>query len=109
MGNVKETTIHSVRTILGSSVYHTLLGITNFPSITKLPNPEQSVKHITLHYIETIGSPVTAKPRRSAPDRLKIARVEFKNMIRLGHMRPSRSNSTSPHGARKRNNQVAAR
>ncbi|GFQ79612.1 transposon Ty3-G Gag-Pol polyprotein [Trichonephila clavata] len=101
MGNVKETTIHSVETISSSSVYHTHLA--NFPSITKLPNPnnrlkllDQPLKHKTIHYIETIGHPVVAKPRHLAPDRLKIAGVDFQNMIRLGHMRHSRSNYASP-------------
>ncbi|GFV83740.1 retrovirus-related Pol polyprotein from transposon 297 [Trichonephila clavipes] len=31
-----------------------------------------------------------------APDRLKIAKMEFQHMLDLGHMRPSSSNYSSP-------------
>ncbi|GFX32299.1 transposon Ty3-G Gag-Pol polyprotein [Trichonephila clavipes] len=34
------------------------------PSITKLPNPNQPVKHITSHHKITKGPPVMSKPRR---------------------------------------------
>ncbi|KAF8795289.1 hypothetical protein HNY73_003157 [Argiope bruennichi] len=92
--HVKEASVHSVKTVSGDSVYHTLLS--EFPSITKLPDPNQIVKHNTLHFITTIGPPVVAKPRRLAPVRLKIAKVEFQNMNRLGHLRHSKSNYSSP-------------
>ncbi|GBN67157.1 hypothetical protein AVEN_210985-1 [Araneus ventricosus] len=49
-----------------------------------------------MHHIETFGFPVFAKPRRLAPDRLKIAKMEFQHMLDLGHMRPSISNYASP-------------
>lgn len=68
----------------------------NYPNITKLPDPDQPVKHNTVHYINTKGPPVTAKPRRLAPDRLKIAKAEFQRMLQLGHMRPSKSQYSSP-------------
>ncbi|GBM54014.1 Transposon Ty3-I Gag-Pol polyprotein [Araneus ventricosus] len=76
------------------TIYHTLLK--EFPSITKLPNPNQPVKHTTVHHIVAKGPPVVAKPRRPAPDRLKIAKSEFRNMMHLGHLRPSKSNYASP-------------
>ncbi|GFV97120.1 uncharacterized protein LOC103524116 [Trichonephila clavipes] len=41
--------------------------------------------------IKTNSRPVTAKARRLAPDRLRIAKAEFENMITLGHMRPSKN------------------
>lgn len=95
IGHVKHTDFHSVKTVISDdTIYHKLLQ--KFPSITKLPDPNQTVKHNTLHYITTKGPPVKAKPRRLAPDRLKIARSEFQNMIQLGHLRPSRSNYASP-------------
>ncbi|GFX19320.1 retrovirus-related Pol polyprotein from transposon 17.6 [Trichonephila clavipes] len=40
--------------------------------------------------------PVAAKPRRLAPDRLKIAKAEFQHMIKLNHIRPSKSAYASP-------------
>ncbi|GFU46530.1 retrovirus-related Pol polyprotein from transposon opus [Trichonephila clavipes] len=76
------------------TIYHKLLK--EFPSITKLPNPNQTVKHNTAHYIITKSPPVVAKPRRLAPDRLKIAKTEFQNMMHLGHLRLSKSNYASP-------------
>ncbi|GBN43170.1 Transposon Ty3-I Gag-Pol polyprotein [Araneus ventricosus] len=76
------------------TIYHTLLK--EFPSITKLPNPNQPVKHTTVHHIVAKGPPVVAKPRRLAPDRLKIAKSDFRNMMHLGHLRPSKSNYASP-------------
>lgn len=91
LGNTK---IHSVKTVSGDSIYHQLLR--EFPNITKPPRPDQEIKHSVVHHIQTTGPPVTAKARRLAPDRLRIAKAEFQNMIELGHMRPSKSNYASP-------------
>ncbi|GFV64883.1 uncharacterized protein TNCV_3847481 [Trichonephila clavipes] len=66
----------------------------NFLTSQNLPRPDQEIKHSV--YIETNSRPVTAKARRLAPDRLRIAKAEFENMITLGHMRPSKSNYASP-------------
>ncbi|GFS43619.1 hypothetical protein NPIL_254661 [Nephila pilipes] len=49
-----------------------------------------------MHHIDTFGSPVFAKPRRLASDRVKIAKMEFKHMLDLDHMRPSNTNYASP-------------
>ncbi|GFW40541.1 transposon Ty3-G Gag-Pol polyprotein [Trichonephila clavipes] len=38
----------------------------------------------------------STKPRRLAPDRLKIAKAEFQHMIKLNHIRPSKSAYASP-------------
>ncbi|KAF8791343.1 hypothetical protein HNY73_006228 [Argiope bruennichi] len=54
-----------------------------YPAITKLPDPNQPVKHNAVHYINSKGPPVSAKPRRLAPDRLKIAKAEVQRMIHL--------------------------
>ncbi|GFT40580.1 transposon Tf2-9 polyprotein [Trichonephila clavipes] len=43
-----------------------------------------------------LGPPVAAKPKRLAPDRLKIAKAEFQHMIKLNHIRPSKSAYASP-------------
>ncbi|GFT88325.1 zinc finger BED domain-containing protein 5 [Trichonephila clavipes] len=42
------------------------------------------------------GPPVAANSRRLAPDRLKIAKAEFQHMIKLNHIRPSKSAYASP-------------
>ncbi|GFT44507.1 transposon Tf2-6 polyprotein [Trichonephila clavipes] len=70
--------------------------IKNFLTSQKPPRPDQEIKYSVVHYIETNSRPVTAKARRLAPDRLRIAKAEFENMITLGHMRPSKSNYASP-------------
>ncbi|GBN63691.1 hypothetical protein AVEN_180259-1 [Araneus ventricosus] len=95
VGHLKYADLHSVHiSISKDTIYHKLLK--EFPSITKLPNPNQPVKHTTVHHIVTKGPPVVAKPRRLAPDLLKIAKSEFQNMMYLGHLRPSKSNYASP-------------
>ncbi|GFU51358.1 transposon Ty3-G Gag-Pol polyprotein [Trichonephila clavipes] len=76
------------------TIYYKILK--EFPSITKLPNPNQPMKHNTIHYIITKCPPVVAKSRKLAPDRLKIAKTKFQNMMHLGHLRLSKSNYASP-------------
>ena len=39
-------------------------------------------------HITTRGQPVHSKPRRLNPDKLKIAKAEFKHMLDLGIIRP---------------------
>lgn len=86
--------IFSVKSVIENNIYGKLL--LKYPNITKLPDPSKPVKHNTVHFINTKGPPVVAKPRRLAPDRLKSARHEFQCMIELGHMRPSKSQYASP-------------
>ncbi|GFX03238.1 retrovirus-related Pol polyprotein from transposon opus [Trichonephila clavipes] len=94
-GHIKQAALHSVKTISShETLYHDLLKF--YPSITRLPDPTQPIKHNTVHFIKTNGPPVVAKPRRLAPDRLAIAKSEFQQMMQLGHLRPSSSNYASP-------------
>ncbi|GFU99687.1 transposon Ty3-I Gag-Pol polyprotein [Trichonephila clavipes] len=95
VGHLKHVYLHSVQiSISTDTIYYKLLK--EFPSITKLPNPNQPVKHNTVHYIITKCPPAVAKSRRLAPDRLKIAKTKFQNMMHLGHLRLSKSNYASP-------------
>ncbi|GFV04616.1 transposon Ty3-G Gag-Pol polyprotein [Trichonephila clavipes] len=94
VGPLKHANVHSIQiSIFTDTIYHKLSK--EFPSITKLPNPNQPVKHNFVHYI-TKGPHVVAKPRRLEPDRLKITKTEFQNMMHLAHLRPSKSNYESP-------------
>ncbi|GFS98315.1 transposon Ty3-G Gag-Pol polyprotein [Trichonephila clavipes] len=94
-GHIKQAALHSVKTISShETLYHDLLK--SYPSITRLNDPTQPIKHNTVHFIKTNGPPVVAKPRRLAPDRLAIAKSEFQQMMQLGHLRPSSSNYASP-------------
>ena len=56
---------------------------------------KQSVPDV-YHYINTTGQPVFAKPRRLRPDKLKIAKETFQNLLNLGVVRPSSSPWASP-------------
>lgn len=62
-----------------------------FPQLLRSSDATEPAKHTVTHHIETTGPPVFARPRRLAPDRLKIARQEFEHMIELGIVRPSTS------------------
>ena len=78
------------------SPYHDLLQ--RFPTILKPPvfTTLLSIRSSTQHYIITSGPPITARPRRLPPDRLKQAKDEFQMMLSLGICRPSSSPWASP-------------
>lgn len=85
----------SVRTIRGLNEYHQLLS--RFPDILRPTGVMRAVKHDVTHHIETTpGPPVFNRPRRLPPDRLKIAKAEFEQMIQDGIIRPSKSEWASP-------------
>ena len=63
----------------------------DFPSLLRPPPPYQLVKHSVTHHVSTTSPPVTFRPRRLPPERLKIARQEFNRMLDLGIIRPSSS------------------
>ena len=70
--------------------------LSQFPDLTQVSAPDIPVKHEVLHHIETTGPPVSARPRRLAPDRFKVAKREFEHMLQLGIIRPSSSPWSSP-------------
>ena len=67
-----------------------------YPDIVRPIHKYGDVKHGTTHHITTCGPPVFARPRRLAPDRLRIAKNEFEHMLELGIIRQSDSNWSSP-------------
>lgn len=77
-----------------SNPYHKLLA--EFPALTQVTTPDTPVLHNVTHHIETTGPPVSARPRRLAPDRLRVAKREFEHMLQLGIIRPSSSAWSSP-------------
>lgn len=80
--------VPSIKAITGTSEYHDILK--EFPGITRPPGTPRQVRHDTVHYINTTpGPPVYCRPRRLAPDRLKIAKAEFDAMVRDGTCRYS--------------------
>ena len=70
--------------------------LSEFPALTQVCTPDTPTKHEIEHHIETTGPPVSARPRRLAPDRLKVAKREFEHMLQLGIIRPSSSPWSSP-------------
>ncbi|KFD63153.1 LOW QUALITY PROTEIN: hypothetical protein M514_24628 [Trichuris suis] len=62
------------------------------------PNPammRRELEHVE-HVIETVGRPVYSKPRRLAPERFRIAKQHFDDLLRQGVVRPSNSSWSSP-------------
>lgn len=85
----------SVKTVVGECRYFKLLR--DFPELTRPPGMHKVAEHKTVHYIRTTpGPPVHCTPRRLAPEKLKIAKQEFKEMIKAGTARPSDSPWSSP-------------
>ena len=70
--------------------------LSDFPAVTQVCSPDRPIQHDVTHHITTTGPPVSARTRRLAPERLKIARQEFDYMLQLGIIRPSCSNWSSP-------------
>ncbi|XP_076764830.1 uncharacterized protein LOC143431872 [Xylocopa sonorina] len=90
IGRVITDDTQSVKTITGDSPYHRLLA--EFPNITRPSTSECKVKHDVVHHIRTTaGPPIFCKPRRLSTEMFSLARAELENLMRLGHIRPSRS------------------
>lgn len=97
--------ISSVRTTKDNTDYHLLLR--EFPDVTRPAGKPGIPKHNTVHHIRTTsGPPISSRPRRLDPERLKIAKQEFDEMLTNGTARRSESAWSSPlHLARKKNDE----
>ena len=93
----KATSINSIglRLALPSTNEYTVL-INKFPQIFRPTEIMSPPKHNIVHHVVTKGPPTTARPRRLAPDKLKVAKTEFEHMLRVGIIRPSSSPWSSP-------------
>ncbi|CAE1227536.1 unnamed protein product [Acanthosepion pharaonis] len=56
----------------------------------------EPIKHNTTHTIKTTGPPVHVSPRRLHPTKLRVAKEEFDNMLKMGIIRPSSSPYATP-------------
>ena len=65
--------------------------LSKYPSVTTTQFHQHSCKYGVEHFITTHGPPMFAKARRLPPDKLKVAKKEFSNMVSLGIIRPSSS------------------
>lgn len=102
-----STDLYQIKSVTGTSRYHDLLS--QFPDITRPAGDlsKRKIKHNTFHHIRTTpGTPVFSRPRRLAPDRLRIATREFEDMVRAGIAVRSDSPWSSPlHLVPKKNNE----
>ncbi len=90
--NAPSTSLESISS--SGNSYARLLG--EFPELTSPTFSQTTAKHGVLHYIPTQGPPVRARARRLPPDKLAIAKGEFKKMEDMGIVRRSSSNWSSP-------------
>ena len=89
------TSGEQIKFIAGSSRYHTTL--LDFPQIIGPADVPREHRHSTVHHIRTTpGPPAASRPRRLAPDRMRIAKSEFEEMPRIGTTRRSDSPWASP-------------
>jgi hypothetical protein len=86
----------SIKTVIGEKNYHRLLA--EYPDITRPPVfGRRTTRHGVIHHIKiTPGPPVHSKPRRLAPDRLKLMKAEFEMMLEQEVIWPSKSPWASP-------------
>ena len=59
-----------------------------FPTFKQIFLLDIPISHDVTHHIQTVGPPVSACPRRLAPNRLHVAKQEFEHMLNLGIIRP---------------------
>ena len=85
---------HPVFHVPASTPYTDLLR--KFPDLSRPCYDASTVKHSVTHQIRTTGPSVFCRPRRLAPDHLKIAKSEFDHMLQLGIIRASDSSWSSP-------------
>jgi cleavage and polyadenylation specificity factor subunit 1 len=83
----------SINKIQDTTEYHRLLE--EFPELTEQSVGPSTVSGVS-HYIETRGAPVYSKCRRLSPEKLAAAKAEFKTLLDLGTIRPSKSPWASP-------------
>lgn len=87
---LKKCNTSSVKAISSKSKYHQLLK--KILDVAKRSGFQRELKHCILHYIRTTpGPPAFCRPHHLAPDRLKIAKEQFENMVRDGTAQPSDS------------------
>lgn len=83
--------VHNVST---GQTFTELLG--EFPELLTPTFSSSTTKHGVTHVIPTRGAPIHSRARRLPPDKLKIAKEEFKHMESLGIIRRSSSQWSSP-------------
>ena len=70
--------------------------LNSFPNTVRIPTTTTQPLHRVEHTIETSGRPVFAKARRLDPEKLHIAKTEFRELVKAGFIRRSNSPWASP-------------
>jgi cleavage and polyadenylation specificity factor subunit 1 len=70
--------------------------LAEFPEILTPTFSSSTARHGVEHFIPTTGAPIHSRARRLPPDKLAIAKQEFKHMQDLGIIRRSSSQWSSP-------------
>lgn len=70
--------------------------LNEFKDLTILKTKIQSSNSNVEHHIVTTGPPVFSRARRLSPEKLQIAKADFKYLIEQGICQPSKSNWASP-------------
>ena len=91
---LKTVNIFGLSVISRSEDYFRLLS--EFPENTWMPQYPISVKDNVKHHIVTQGPPLVERSRLLAPDKLIVAKQQFKQMLEQGICRPSSSPWASP-------------
>lgn len=93
-GDVVSGPTTGISMVNKNTVYFNVLK--EFPQLVQSPTNKRCYRHSVTHHIQTTGPPVFSRPRRLPPDRLAVAKREFKFMIEQGICRPSESPWASP-------------
>lgn len=93
--NSKQPSVKTIQATAENNVFLAILA--EFPELTRPAGTPREVRHSTQHYIRTTpGPPVSCRPRRLNPERLRIAKAEFDAMLHEGTARRSDSPWSSP-------------
>lgn len=94
-GKVLVANQHSIKCVARTSSWFSILA--EFSEVTRPAGCPRTIKHQTVHHILTTPDPpISCRPRRLAPSKLKSAKEEFAEMVKAGTARPSSSPWSSP-------------
>lgn len=93
-GELRIPPLFGISTISSDDPYSKILS--QYPEITQLDQVSNVPSCDVFHKIKTFGPPAAQRARRLPPDKLKVAKKQFREMVRLGICRPSKSSWATP-------------
>ena len=91
---VTNASAHGIHNIAHDNNFSALLA--EFPDILTPTFSNPTARHGVVHYIPTDGPPIHSRVRRLPPEKLAIARDEFRTMEEMGIIQRSTSQWASP-------------